>query len=62
MADIIDLELRRADSDLTSLEDPCTRCGQQSFCVNTCQRAKAWWDEFARKFKRNVVINKLGGV
>jgi hypothetical protein len=57
MAKVIDFELRRANSDLSKLEDPCTRCRQVSFCVNTCQYALDWWDEFAKKFKRNKVLN-----
>lgn len=60
MADIIGLKLRTANSDLTNLEDPCSRCRQKPFCVDTCQRASDWWAEFARKFRRNGVINKLG--
>ena len=44
MAKVIDFELRRANSDLSKLEDPCTRCRQVSFCVNTCQYASDWWE------------------
>ena len=61
MAKIVDFELHKRDQDLTGLVDPCSECRQYPFCVNTCERASAWWDEFARKFKRNQVINMIGG-
>ena len=61
MADIIDFELRRANSkNLFELDDPCTQCRQVSFCVNTCDYASRWWEEFGKKFRKRCTMHKLG--
>ena len=58
---IIPLDLYRRKQPLTDLTDPCTQCDKQAGCNRTCELANVWWERFARMFKRQGVINKLGG-
>jgi hypothetical protein len=59
MAKIYDLDLYRPPQDLNGKlpEDPCSSCSQVSHCVNTCERAKIWWDRFAKNFRKAQVIS-----
>ena len=59
MADILHLDLYRKDKPLKDLIDPCSTCVTKSGC--TCERAHIWWSKLTQKFKRQSVINKLGG-
>lgn len=60
MAKILHLDLYRRKQPLFDLTDPCTQCDKQSGCTKTCELANVWWERFARMFKRQGVVNKLG--
>ena len=55
---LIHLDMHRT-KELTDLTDPCSICKDKIGC--TCERAKIWWNQFAKKFKRQRVIDQLGG-
>jgi hypothetical protein len=50
MADIIDLKLHKSTKPLFNQVDPCSSCPEVSFCRDSCALAKAWWDQFSKKF------------
>ena len=61
MAKIIDFEMKRDGwKRLAEFDDPCTQCRQQPFCVETCQRASDWWQQFGEKFRKRCITRKLG--
>jgi hypothetical protein len=62
MADILDLDMYRKSKPLADMTDPCAGCAEQTQCHDTCDRAQIWWERFAKKFKRQGVINQLEGV
>lgn len=61
MAKIIDFELFKDNRDISDIEGPCTQCRQVSFCVNTCQRATDWWDQWSAKFNKMNTLHHLKG-
>jgi len=60
MADIIDFELWKDNRDLSSIEGPCEQCRQQSFCVNTCERAAQFYNQWAKKFNKLHTLHQMG--
>ena len=53
MAEIIDLNLHRKGTALSGLVDPCSECDKPLPCSG-CERANAWWDQFAKAFSKRV--------
>lgn len=37
---------------LVNEDEPCGNCADQPTCRNTCEKARIWWDNFAKQFGR----------
>lgn len=61
MATIHDLDLYRKDKPLGEQTTPCWKCDRQPKCTQTCERAQIWWRKFAKRFRRQCVIDELAG-
>ena len=53
-AEIVDLDLFRVKGSLSEAIDPCSQCPEVSSCKISCERANAWWDQFAEAFNKRM--------
>ena len=54
-AKIVDLTLYKQGSnlDINKTDDPCSQCDAPRPCSG-CERANAWWDQFAKAFNKKT--------
>lgn len=50
MAEIISYLKLKTKNEFDIGAEPCSKCNDQPECKNTCDKASAWWGEFANRF------------